>query len=151
MATEIVKEKQLIAKEKIALEAQKNSVPVSKSEEQLTKRTIVSSIPLDGKNGTEKQKCVKCGVEYLAMKVKYSDGHENITPKRCKVCQTNHLTNLRVDKALISLKHVGNLKLRLSVEQREAIVGVLTNGLNEVYERFQGTAAVSSGFDISKI
>lgn len=107
-------------------------------------RTIKSSTPI-------KQKCSVCDVEYMASKVVYSDGHENITPKRCETCQTNHLTNLRVDKALTSLKHIGNLKARLTEPQREAIIAVLTDGLNTVYERFQGTKTVASGFDISQV
>ena len=108
------------------------------------KRTIVSSTPID-------QKCETCDAKYLASKVVYSDGHENITPKRCEICQTRHLTNLRVDKFLTSCKHIANLKLRLSPEQREAVMSAMTDGLNGVYERFQGTAAVASGFDIGKI
>ncbi len=107
-------------------------------------RTIVSSTPIN-------QKCEMFDAEYMASKVVYSDGHENITPKRCETCQTRHLTNLRVDKFLTSCKHIGNLKLRLTAEQREAVISAMTDGLNGVYERFQGTTAVASGFDIGKI
>jgi hypothetical protein len=92
-----------------------------------------------------------CDAGYAASKVVYSDGHENITPKRCETCQTNHLTNLRVDKCLTAMKHIGNLKLRLTVVQREAVIAVMTDGLNTVYERFAGTVAVTSGFDIGKV
>ena len=116
-----------------------------------SKRRIVSSTPLDGKNGTVKEKCMDCDAEYLACKVVYSDGHENITPKRCEACQTRHLTNLRVDKTLTALKHIGNLRSRLTEPQREAVIEALTNGLNTTYERFQGTIAVGSGFDIGKV
>lgn len=113
-------------------------------EQEQAKRTIISSTPVD-------QKCMDCGADYAASKVVYSDGHENITPKRCETCQTRHLTNLRVDKALTALKHIGNLKLRLTEPQREAIIAALTDSLNTLYERFQGTVAVKSGFDISKV
>ena len=108
------------------------------------KPTIVSSTPID-------QKCMECGTGYAASKVVYSNGRENITPKRCEICQTRHLTNLRVNKALVANDHIGNLKLRLTVAEREAIIEALTNSLNTVYERFQGTTAVKSGFDIGKV
>lgn len=107
-------------------------------------RTIVSSTPI-------KQKCMDCDAEYMASKVIYSDGHENITPKRCETCQTNHLTNLRVDKAITANKHIGNLRNRLTEVQRDAIVAALENSLGEVIQRFQGTVMVKSGFDIGEI
>lgn len=107
-------------------------------------RTIVSSTPID-------QKCMDCGTQYAASKVVYSDDHENITPKRCEICQTRHLTNLRVDKALTAHRHIGNLKSRLSKAQCDAVIEALTDSLNTVYEQFAGTIAVKSGFDIGKV
>lgn len=111
-------------------------------------RTFVSSEPIE-------KECETCGAKYMAAKVVNKDetGKEftTITPRRCETCQTNHLTNLRVDKCLTAMKHIGNLKLRLSVEQREVIIAAMTDGLNTVYERFQGTTTVKSGFDIAKI
>ena len=98
-----------------------------------------------------KNKCKDCGVEYEANKIEYTNGSIVITPPRCAACQTRHLTNIRVNKTLKDLTLIGNLKTRLNAEQRQAIVDVLNNGLNEVYQRFTGDVIVSAGFDLMHV
>jgi len=110
-----------------------------------TERRIVKSMAVI------KNKCKDCGIEYEANRIEYTNGSIVVTPPRCSGCQTSHLTNLRVNKALKDLQLIGNLKLRLNAEQRQAIVDVLNNGLNEVYQRFTGDVVVSAGFDLKTI
>jgi len=98
-----------------------------------------------------KNKCKDCGTEYEANKIEYMDNSITITPPRCAACQTRHLTNIRVNKALKDLSLIGNLKSRLNAEQRQAIVDVLNNGLNEVYSRFTGDVIVTAGFDLMQV
>ena len=98
-----------------------------------------------------KNKCKDCETEYEANKIEYTNGSIVITPPRCAACQTRHLTNIRVNKALKDLSLIGNLKGRLNKAQREAIVDVLNSGINEVYERFTGDVVASAGFDLMRV
>ena len=108
------------------------------------KRVIVSSTPIA-------QQCKDCGKGYTANMVVYESGEKTITPPRCADCQTRHVTNGRVNKAITAFKHIGNIKGRLNTEQRQAILNVLTNELKVLMDVFAGNSTSVGGFDISKI
>ena len=108
------------------------------------KRIVVSSTPIA-------QQCKDCGVGYTANLVKYEDGTQNITPPRCDKCQTRHVTNGRVNKAITAFKHIGNLKARLTAEQRTAIINVLGNELKVLMDVYAGNSVSVGGFDINNV
>lgn len=108
------------------------------------KRKPVSSVPIQ-------QTCRDCGVSYTANNVTMDDGTALITPPRCDNCQTIHVVNGRVNKAILAFKHIGNCKPRLTPEQRDAIVGVLGNELKVLLDVFAGTSVSVSGFNLKNI
>lgn len=108
------------------------------------KRKPVSSVPIQ-------QTCKDCGVSYAANNVTMDDGTKLITPPRCDTCQTAHVVNGRVNKAITAFKHIGNCKARLTKEQREAITVVLANELQVLLDVFAGNSISVSGFDLKKI
>ncbi len=97
------------------------------------------------------QTCKDCGAAYAANKQPMDDGTTLITPPRCTVCQTAHVTNGRVNKAITSFKHIGNLKSRLTTEQRDAITNVLANELQVLLDVFAGNSISTSGFNLKNI
>ena len=95
--------------------------------------------------------CKDCGAKYPANQNLYKDGTTVITPPRCKTCQTAHLTNGRVNKAIMGFKHIGNLKARLTTEQREAIISVLGNELKVLMDVYAGNSISTGGFNLKSI
>lgn len=108
------------------------------------KRKAVSSVPIQ-------QTCKDCGVSYAANNVTFDDKTTLITPPRCDMCQTAHVTNGRVNKTITGFKHIGNLKARLTPEQREAIVNVLSNELKVLMDVYAGNSVSVSGFSLKNI
>ena len=111
---------------------------------QVDRGQLVTNVP-------EKRNCQDCKKEYLANKMTYENGTIVITPPRCPECQTAHLTNIRVNKALKDLSLIGNLRARLTQEQRQAVMTALTNKLTETADRFAGTAIAASSFNIKRV
>lgn len=97
-----------------------------------------------------KNKCKDCGKDYEANKMIYENG-EVITPPRCKPCQTAHLTNLRVNKTIKDIQLLGNLRLRLSDVQREAVVAAISAALNILLDRYSGSTIKPSAFDLGEV
>ena len=95
--------------------------------------------------------CLVCGKTHDATKTVYANGDIVVSPMRCEVCQTNHLTNLRVNGTIEKFKHLGNLKSRLSGKQRDAIIAVIAQELQVLMDKYAGTAVSTRGFDLSKI
>ena len=95
--------------------------------------------------------CKVCQVMHNATKIVYANGDAVISPMRCETCQTNYLTNLRVDNTLKQIKLLGNLKSRLSANQRDAITTAIAIEVQVLLDRFAGTAITQSGFDLAKI
>lgn len=98
-----------------------------------------------------KNKCKDCGIEYQANKSVFDNGDVVISPPRCTVCQTAHLTNLRVNKTLKDFQLLGNLKNRLSEVQREAVIEALSTEFNGLIDRYSGSTIKSSAFDLKKV
>ena len=94
------------------------------------------------------QTCKTCGIKYYANQNTYKDGTVVITPPRCKKCQTAHLTEGRVNKVIMGFKHIGNLKSRLSPEQRDAIISVLGNELKVLMDVYAGNSVSVGGFKL---
>ena len=107
-------------------------------------RKFASSVPIQ-------RTCKDCGVSYSANNVTFDDKTTLITPPRCEVCQTAHVTNGRVNKAITSFKGLGNIKARLTPEQREAIVEVLSNEIKVLMDVYAGTSVSTGGFDLRRI
>jgi len=107
------------------------------------KRSITSREPVQ-------QNCSACKAEYTAFHVVYSDGHENISPPRCEICQTRHLTNVRMSKTLKDLDLLKNLKLRLSDKQKAVLVATLQQKADEVVDVIMSAQTKKTGpsFDI---
>lgn len=95
--------------------------------------------------------CKDCGAKHAATKVTFTNGDIVISPPRCKACQTAHLTNLRVDHTIKDIQLLGNLKNRLTPNQREAITTVIGNELKVLLDRFAGTATSAMKFDLKKV
>lgn len=108
------------------------------------KRKVVSSVPIQ-------QTCMDCGTSYAANNVTFDDKTTLITPPRCDVCQTGHVTDGRVNKVILGFKHIGNLKSRLTTKQRDAITNVLANELNVLLDVFAGNSVSVSGFKLKNI
>ena len=98
-----------------------------------------------------KRKCDVCGAEYTATKQFYANGDIVITPPRCENCQTVHITNLRVNKAIKDFQLLGNLKARLSDVQRQAVIDVLSAEFNSLLDRYSGSTVKASAFDLKKV
>ena len=92
--------------------------------------------------------CKDCGAKHEAMKTTWTNGDVVISPPRCKPCQTEYLTNLRVDHTVKQIQLLGNLKSRLSAEQREVVTTVIGNELQVLLDRFAGTAMSSAKFNL---
>lgn len=95
--------------------------------------------------------CKDCGAKHAAMKTTWTNGDVVISPPRCKPCQTAHLTNLRVNNTIKQIQLLGNLKARLTLEQRDAIAMVIGNELQVLLDRFAGTATSASKFDLKSV
>lgn len=108
------------------------------------KRKPISSVPIQ-------QTCKDCGVSYAANNVTMDDKTTLITPPRCDVCQTAHVVNGRVNKAITAFKHIGNCKARLTPAQREAIINVLGNELKVLLDVFAGNSISVMGFSLKDI
>jgi len=98
-----------------------------------------------------KNKCTVHSIDYDATKTVWSNGDTVISPPRCPKCQTVCLTNVRVNKTLKDLSLLGNLKARLTDDQRQAVLQAVGNAFQSLMDRYAGTAIQSSAFDISKI
>lgn len=96
------------------------------------------------------RKCDNCGIDYDATQSTYENGEVVISPKRCEDCQTKHLTDGRVNKAIKDIQLLGNLKVRLSVNQREAIVEAIKMELQTMLDRFAGAVVKAGGFSLPK-
>jgi len=97
------------------------------------------------------QTCKDCGASYAANKQPMDDGTILITPPRCQTCQTAHVVNGRVNKAIAGFKGLGNCKARLTKEQRDAIVSVLSNELQVLLDVFAGNSVSVGGFSLKNI
>lgn len=95
--------------------------------------------------------CKECGVKYTASQNTYKDGTVVITPPRCKPCQTIHVVDGRVNKAITSFKHIGNCKARLTPQERDVILGVLGNELKVLMDVFAGNSVSVQGFSLKNI
>jgi hypothetical protein len=95
--------------------------------------------------------CKDCGAKHQAIKTTWTNGDIVVSPPRCKPCQTAHLTNLRVNHTIKDIQLLGNLKARLSPEQREAVATVIGNELQVLLDRYAGTAMSAMKFDLKKV
>ncbi len=95
--------------------------------------------------------CKDCGTQHAATKITWANGDVVISPPRCKPCQTAHLTNLRVNHTIKDIQLLGNLKARLTTEQRDAVTIVIGNELQVLLDRFAGTATSASKFDLKAV
>ncbi len=95
--------------------------------------------------------CKVCQAKHPAVKTVYANGEIVVSPMRCPTCQTNYLTNLRVDNTLKQIKLLGNLKNRLTPKQRDAIISAISQEISVLMDRYAGTAVSAAGFDLSKI
>ncbi len=95
--------------------------------------------------------CKDCQTKHEAIKTTWTNGDIVISPPRCKPCQTAHLTNLRVNHTIKQIQLLGNLKARLTVEQREAVLTVISNELQVLLDRFAGTATSANKFDLAAV
>lgn len=98
-----------------------------------------------------KEKCIECKAEYEGTKTTYENGDIVVSPMRCIPCQTAHLTNLRVNKTIKDFQLLGNLKARLSSEQRTAVIDALTNEFNTLLDRYAGSTIKASTFDLKNV
>jgi hypothetical protein len=108
------------------------------------KRKPISSVPIQ-------QTCKECGVSYQANNVTMDDKTTLITPPRCDACQTEHVVDGRVNKAITAFKHIGNCKPRLTKKQRDAITMVLGNELQVLLDVFAGNSISTSGFSLKNV
>jgi hypothetical protein len=106
------------------------------------KRTVKTMSIVDSK-------CFVCGKQYAANKIEYTDGQVTVTPPRCPDCQTVHVTNGRVNKTLKDLALLGNLKARLTAEQRQAILSEIAKHYQALADRYSGTEVKSASFDLA--
>ena len=95
--------------------------------------------------------CKDCGAKHGAMKTTWTNGDIVISPPRCKPCQTAYLTNLRVNHTIKDIQLLGNLKGRLTAEQREAVSTAIGNELQVLLDRFAGTAVSAISFDLKAV
>ena len=95
--------------------------------------------------------CKDCGAKHDATKVTWTNGDVVISPPRCKACQTAYLTNLRVNHTIKDIQLLGNLKARLTAEQREAVCSAVGNELQVLLDRFAGTAMSAMKFDLKAV
>lgn len=95
--------------------------------------------------------CKECGVKHDAVKTTWTNGDVVVSPPRCKLCQTAHLTNLRVNKTIKDIQLLGNLRTRLSKEQREAVTEAISAEFNVLLDRYSGSTVKSSAFDLKKV
>lgn len=95
--------------------------------------------------------CKDCGAKHAATKVTWTNGDVVISPPRCKPCQTAYLTNLRVNNTIKQIQLLGNLKARLTPEQRDAVSLVIGNELQVLLDKFAGTAMSASKFDLKAV
>jgi len=95
--------------------------------------------------------CKDCGAKHSAIKTTWTNGDVVVSPPRCKPCQTAHLTNLRVNHTIKDIQLLGNLKARLTTEQREAVATVIGNELQVLLDRYAGTATSAVKFDLKKV
>ena len=95
--------------------------------------------------------CKDCQTKHEAIKTVWTNGDIVISPPRCKLCQTAYLTNLRVNHTIKDIQLLGNLKKRLSAEQRTAVATVIGNELQVLLDRFAGTAMSASKFDLKAV
>ena len=108
------------------------------------KRKVISSVDIQ-------QTCKDCGVSYTASNVTFDDKTTLITPPRCETCQTNHVVDGRVNKAIAGFKGLGNCKSRLTKEQRDAITNVLANELTVLCDVYAGNSVSVNGFSLKNI
>ena len=97
-----------------------------------------------------KGKCKDCDKEYEANKMVYEKG-EVITPLRCKPCQTAYLTNLRVNHTIKQIQLLGNLKARLSPEERVAVISAVKSEIETLMDRYAGSTNIVSAFDLKAV
>lgn len=95
--------------------------------------------------------CKDCSAKHQAIKTTWTNGDIVVSPPRCKPCQTAHLTNLRVNHTIKDIQLLGNLKGRLTPEQREAVATVIGNELQVLLDRFAGTAMSATRFDLKAV
>ncbi len=95
--------------------------------------------------------CKDCGAKHEAMKTTWTNGDVVISPPRCKPCQTAYLTNLRVNHTIKDIQLLGNLKGRLTAEQREAVSTAIGNELQVLLDRFAGTAVSAVKFNLAAV
>lgn len=113
----------------------------------MAKKTQTNSQPAV-LQGTEVQSvCIECQAKYTANKTAAGV----ISPPRCPVCQTAHLTNLRVNKTIKDLSLLGNLKNRLSDEQRKAVINAVKTAFISLADRYAGTTQQKASFDLKRI
>jgi len=136
--------KQNVVEQVAGLTVTDNLIPVPTKKAGRPKRKAVSSVPIQ-------RTCKECGASYAANNVTFDDKTTLITPPRCEMCQTAHVTNGRVNKQILGFKHLGNLKGRLTAEQREAIISVLGNELKVLMDVYAGNSVSVSGFDLKNI
>ena len=98
-----------------------------------------------------KGKCIECKAEYEGTKTTYENGDIVISPQRCVPCQTAHLTNLRVNKTIKDLSLLGNLRTRLTKEQRDAVITAITAEVEVLMDRYSGSTIKASAFDLKKV
>ena len=96
------------------------------------------------------RKCIVCKVDYDASQITYANGDIVITPSRCPDCQTAHLTDIRVNKAIKDIQLIGNLKTRLSANQRVAVVEAIKMEFQTMLDRFAGAVVKQGGFSLPK-
>ena len=92
--------------------------------------------------------CKDCGAKHEAIKTTWTNGDVVISPPRCKPCQTAYLTNLRVNHTIKDIQLLGNLKGRLTAEQRKAVSTAIGNELQVLLDRFAGTAVSAIKFNL---
>ena len=110
-----------------------------KIERTLTKMSIVKS------------ECIDCQAKYDATKSEFDNGDITVSPPRCPTCQTTHLTNLRVNKTIKDLSLLGNLRTRLTKEQRDAVITAITAEVEVLMDRYSGSTVKASAFDLKKV
>ena len=132
-----------MAEQKVIEQIAELSIPAKKAGR--PKRTAVGiAVPIQ-------QICRDCEEPYTANKVTFDDGSTLITPPRCTICQTAHVTNGRVNKVLTGFKHLGNIKARLTSKQREAIINVLANEIKVLCDVYAGNSISVSGFNLKDV
>ena len=95
--------------------------------------------------------CKDCQTKHEAIKTVWTNGDIVISPPRCKLCQTRYLTNLRVNHTIKQIQLLGNLKSRLSTDERQAVAKAVGNELQVLLDRFAGTAMSASKFDLKTV